>query len=115
MKKALIVGAQFAAKMNSSSVAESYLTAMKAINSTLYSTHYNGAFYQESYSRTRDAAVIVAFNDAFDELDKMMSPTSFEVAQTVSSYNTMFCNEYSINSVDTNKGIPGVLYGRELF
>ncbi len=42
----------------------------------------------------------------------MFAPTSIEVAKTVSSYNTMFCNEYSINSADTANGIPGVLYGR---
>jgi glucoamylase len=42
----------------------------------------------------------------------MFAPTSIEVAKTVSSYNTMFCNEYAINTADTANGIPGVLYGR---
>jgi hypothetical protein len=67
---------------------------------------------QECTSRTRDSAVIVGFNDGFDELDKMFAPTSYEVALTVSSYNTMFCNEYAVNVADTSNGLPGVLYGR---
>jgi glucoamylase len=42
----------------------------------------------------------------------MYAPTSYEVAATVSSYNTLFCNEYKINNDDTAAGLPGVLYGR---
>ena len=67
---------------------------------------------QECAARTRDAAVIVGFNDGFDESDNLFAPTSSEVALTVSSYNTMFCSEYAINSADTSKATPGVLYGR---
>lgn len=33
------------------------------------------------------------------------------MAKTVSSYNTMFCSQYSINTADTKSGLPGVLYG----
>ena len=58
--------------------ASSYLSAMAKINSTLYSAHYNGAFYQECASRTRDSAVIVGFNDAYDKLDGLLAPTSIE-------------------------------------
>jgi glucoamylase len=56
--------------------------------------------------------VIVGFNDGFDSADRMFAPTSSEVALTVSSYNTMFCNEYKVNTDDTTNGLPGVLYGR---
>lgn len=112
MKKAMIVGAAFATKMGDSSSASRYTKAMQAINSTIYSKHFNGAFVQECGSRTRDSAVIVGFNDGFDELDSMFAPTSYEVAMTVASYNTMFCNEYKVNQDDTAKAIPGVLYGR---
>ncbi|RYY69442.1 hypothetical protein EON63_23660 [archaeon] len=33
----------------------------------------------------------------FDPSDNMFAPTSEEVANTVNSYNLMFCNEYAIN------------------
>lgn len=93
MKKAMIVGAQFAQSMGDSSAASSYTSTMQQINSTLYSAHYNGAYVQECNSRTRDSAVIVGFNDAFDDSDNMFAPSEVEVAKTVSSYNTMFCTE----------------------
>ena len=67
------------------SSASSYLNAMTKINSTLYSSHYNGAFFQECTSRTRDSAVIVGFNDAYDKLDGMMAPTSIEGCSNISS------------------------------
>jgi len=112
MKKAMLVGAAFATQMGDSASASTYTKMAQTINSTLYSAHFNGAFVQECNSRTRDSAVIVGFNDGFDASDRMFAPTSIEVAQTVSSYNTMFCSEYSINTADTSKGLPGVLYGR---
>ncbi len=31
-----------------------------------------------------------------DEADKMFSPVSYEVAGTVSQYNTLFCSEYKV-------------------
>lgn len=93
MKKAMIVGAEFAQAMGDSSSASAYTNAMQHINSTLYSAHYNGAFVQECASRTRDSAVIVGFNDAYDEADSMFAPTSLEVANTISSYNSMFCSQ----------------------
>ena len=93
MKKAMLVGAQFASAMGDSASASAYTSTMQAINSTLYSSHYNGGFVQECASRTRDSAVIVGFNDAFDESDNMFAPSGLEVAQTVSSYNSMFCSE----------------------
>jgi len=112
MKKAMIVGAQFASSMGDSSSANTYTNTMHSINGTLYNDHFNGAYWQESNARTRDSAVIVGFNDAYDTSDNMFAPTSLEVAKTVSSYNSLFCSEYSINSKDTSYGLPGVLYGR---
>lgn len=113
MKKAMFVGANFATQMGDSASAKSYLDTLSTLNSTLYETHFNGEFVQECNSRTRDSAVIVGFNDAFDEeMDDMFAPTSMEVAKTVSSYNGMFCHEYQINSDDSAAKIPGVLYGR---
>jgi glucoamylase len=112
MKKAMIAGASFANQMGDSATAQKYLDTMRTINGTLYKNHYNGKFVLESNGRTQDSAVIVGFNDAFDESDMMFAPTSIEVANTVNSYNLMFCSEYAINTADTANNIPGVLYGR---
>lgn len=98
--------------MGDSASAATYSKMADTINSSLYNNHYNGAFVQECGSRTRDSAVIVGFNDGFDASDRLFAPTSIEVASTVASYNTMFCNEYAINTADTANGLPGVLYGR---
>ncbi len=112
MKKAMIVGAAFANQMGDSATAQKYLDTMRTINGTLYNNHYNGKYVLESNGRTQDSAVIVGFNDAYDESDNMFAPTSIEVANTVNSYNLMFCQEYAINTADTANNIPGVLYGR---
>jgi glucoamylase len=112
MKKAMIMGIQFANEMGDTAAAATYQTTLNAITSTLYKNHWNGAFVQECNARTMDSAVIVGFNDGYDASDNLFYPTSIEVAKTVSSYNTMFCNEYAINQADTSKGLPGVLYGR---
>ena len=93
MKKAMLAGAQFAKSMGDSASANTYTSAMQQINSTLYSNHYNGAFVQECAARTRDTAVIVGFNDAFDESDNMFAPSEIEVANTVASYTNLFCSE----------------------
>jgi glucoamylase len=112
MKKAMILGAQFAAQMGDSASSQTYSNMVKTLDSTLYKNHFNGYYVQESGPRPQDSAVIVGFNDGYDESDDLFAPTSLEVAKTVASYNTMFCNEYSINQADTSKGLPGVLYGR---
>jgi hypothetical protein len=57
MKKALIAGAAFATSMGDSASAAAYTSTMQAINATLYSSHWTGAFVQETTSRTRDTAV----------------------------------------------------------
>lgn len=112
MKKAMIMGVQFATEMGDTAAAATYQSTLDAISATLYKNHYNGAFVQECAARTMDSAVIVGFNDGFDSSDNLFAPTSLEVAKTVNSYNTMFCNEYAINTADTKAGLPGVLYGR---
>jgi glucoamylase len=121
MKKAMGLGADFASRMGDSSSSSNYKSTEQRINSTLYSDHWSGYVY-ESTSRTKvrppflslslsisfpyhspshshppqDSAVIVGFNAAFDENDGMYAPNSYEVAATVSSYNTLFCNEYKV-------------------
>ena len=91
MKKAMILGANFATSMGDSNSANSYINTRNAINSTLHN-HYNGQFYEECKVRTYDGAVIVTFNDAFDESDGMFAPTDLEVANTVSAYNNLYCS-----------------------
>jgi glucoamylase len=108
MKKAMGLGADFASRMGDSTSSSNYKSTEQRINSTLYSDHWSGYVF-ESTSRTRvtpsslslphllqDSAVIVGFNAAFDENDGMYAPNSYEVAATVSSYNTLFCNEYKV-------------------
>jgi hypothetical protein len=113
MKKAMGMGSSFASRMGDSSTSSTYKSAEQKINSTLYNAHWSGSYVYESTSRTKvtsfivddpqpyilssvvqDTAVIVGFNSGYDEADRMYSPTSYEVAATVSSYNTLFCNEY---------------------
>jgi len=112
MKKAMLMGASFASKMGDSASANSYTNTAKNIDSTLYKNHWTGTAVIEATGRTYDGAVIVAFNVGFDSSDNLFYPTSYEVAKTVQAYNTMFCNEYPINSKDTSSKVPGILYGR---
>lgn len=112
MKKAMILGADFAKKMGDTDAASSYTATAQAIDSTLYQNHWTGSAVIEHTGRTYDGAVIVGFNVGFDSSDGLFAPSSFEVASTVKEYNSMFCNEYAINTADTSNSVPGVLYGR---
>merc|ERR1712187_81525 len=42
----------------------------------------------------------------------MGDPNSLEVARTLGKLERTFCEEYAINRLDSQKGIPGVLVGR---
>ena len=112
MKKAMLMGAQFATSMGDSSSAALYTTTANTIESTLYNNHWTGSAIIEDNSRTYDGAVIVGLNNGYDSSDNLFFPTSIEVASTVNEYNNMFCNEYSINDQDQSNNIPGILYGR---
>jgi glucoamylase len=112
MKKAMILGAAFASAMGDAAASAAYSDTIAALNATLYADHYYGAYVQESGGRPRDSAVIVGFNAGYDGLDQLFAPTSLEVAQTVGSYNLLFCGEYAVNRADSLAGLPGVLYGR---
>jgi len=112
MKKAMILGADFATKMGDTDAAASYTATAQAIDSTLYDTHWTGSAVIEHTGRTYDGAVIVGFNVGFDPSDNLFAPSSFEVASTVKEYNAMFCDEYAINTQDSGDNVPGVLYGR---
>jgi len=112
MKKAMLLGANFASQMGDSSSASTYANTAKAIDSSLYKNHWTGTAVIESNSRTYDSAVIVGFNVGYDSSDNLFQPTGYEVASTIRAYNSLFCNEYAINNKDTSAKVPGILYGR---
>ena len=111
MKKAMIQGAKFAEKMGDTASAGTYRDTAAKIDGELDS-HWMGTFVGEETNRQKDGAVLVGFNNGFDESDGKYAPTSFEVASTVNTYNTAFCSEFTVNTADTAKGVPGVLIGR---
>lgn len=111
MRKAMLMGEKFATEMGDSTSANAYKATAEQIESTLYNNHWTGDAVIEHTGRTYDGAVIVGFNSGFNG-DDLFYPTSMEVASTVRAYNSMFCDEYSINSADTSAGVPGILYGR---
>lgn len=62
-----------------------------------------------------DGAVILSFiHSGWMDIvqDDTVSPTSAEVARTVQSFNEEYCFKFPVNLDDTQKGVPGVLYGR---
>lgn len=112
MKKALDMGIEFSNYIGDLLSSNIYKTTFEKINSTLYQTHWTGEYLQESNTRPQDSSVMIGLSVGYLESDNMFNPTSIEVAKTIDSYNKLFCSEYSINQIDSNKNIPGVLYGR---
>jgi glucoamylase len=111
MKKAMLMGSAFATKMGDDASASKYAEIAAAIDAKLDS-HWLGTFVAEETNRQKDGAVLVGFNNGFDESDGKYAPTSVEVASTVNVYNTAFCSEYKINTDDSASEVPGVLIGR---
>jgi len=75
-------------------------------------THYKDGYIQEEMNlRPKDAATIVALNDAYCD-DGFHSASGPEAAGTIQTLNNVFGSEYQINQQDTNNGVPGILYGR---
>ena len=109
-KKALLIGYQIALKQGDTSLANTYLSTAQQINSTLIN-HYNGQYVFESTNRQQDACVICAFNDGYTR-DGLYSATDYRVSGTINTLNNLFNNAFPINNIDTNNGVPGVLYGR---
>jgi len=109
-RAALKMGAQFATSMGDSQSASRYSGAAAELDTAIKS-HYNGNFVFETSSRQKDAAVFEALNHGYLN-DGVMSPSSTEVAGTVSTLVDLFCTQYSINGADSTNGVPGVLIGR---
>jgi glucoamylase len=112
MKMALYMGIEFSKNFGDYDSMNKYQNTFNLINSSLYQTHWNGEFILESNSRPQDSGVMVGLSVGYLESDNLFNPISLEVAKTIDSYNKLFCSEYSINIKDSNKNIPGILYGR---
>lgn len=77
-----------------------------SIQSTLES-HWTGEYMFESTNRMKDGAVVHAFSSF-----AVYPITSFKVAKTMQVLADVFCVEYTINQVQSNKGLSGILIGR---
>lgn len=59
------------------------------------------------YGKDIDGSVILSLVHS-----RVLSPSSYCAARTVSAYNAAFCTLYPVNQRDTAEHVPGVLYGR---
>ena len=109
-RNGLLKGAALADKMGDSATAATYRSTAATIEAAI-AGHWTGTFIKEADNRQMDASVVSAFNEGFAD-DDFFKPTDTQVAQTVSTLNTLFCHQFAINQADTTNGIPGVLYGR---
>mmetsp|Transcript_43627 Transcript_43627/g.61314 ORF Transcript_43627/g.61314 Transcript_43627/m.61314 type:complete len:548 (+) Transcript_43627:16-1659(+) len=106
----LTVGAMVAEKMGDSDTATLYQNTANSIKETLLA-HYNGQFVYESTNRPKDAAVINAFNNGYLD-DGFFAPTDESVSGTINVLNDLFNGMFPLNGYDTEKGLPGIFYGR---
>lgn len=94
MRRALILGAEFAASMNDSVRSKKYQDKAKSLEDEL-SSHWNGSYLWEAQQRPIDGSVIHAINVAFNEVidDEFLNVLDVKVANTVAVYNSAFCKE----------------------
>lgn len=114
MYRALIMGAEFASSLGDDVSSAAYLETADAVGATL-GAHDNGDYVYESTNREIDGAVFCAINNGYINASDFMSfasPYEESTARTVVTYIQAFCDEYSINTQDSDSGIPGVLIGR---
>eukprot|EP00759_Apiculatamorpha_spiralis_P025738 PhF_6_TR29100/c0_g1_i1/m.42442/K01178/SGA1; glucoamylase len=104
------VAAQFLDMLGDHTTANYYRTQASTIQQTLQS-HYNGQFIYENVNRQKDSASLLGVNRLYCD-DGFFAPGGVEAAGTVQTFNTLFQNMFPINTVDTQKGIPGILHGR---
>lgn len=107
---ALTLGSKLASTMGDSASAASYSQAAANIQPTCLN-HWNGQFVYESTNRQEDTAVLLAFNTGYLN-DDFFAPSSSYVAGTISVLFNLFNDEYYINKLDNQTGVPGVLLGR---
>lgn len=109
-RRGLLEGAKIADHFGDTTSSSKYRQAASDIEKTLQN-HWTGSFIKESDNRPMDAAVISAFTDGYTD-DEIFKPTDVQVANTIETLNNLFCHSYTINQIDIQKGIPGILYGR---
>jgi len=107
--RAMFEGAKFAQTLGDSASAARYQQTLAAIQAVIME-HFNGDYVFESSNRQQDAAVTSAFVEGY--YGQEFGPTSMEVAKTISTFNSLFCNSFLINQKDNQNHVPGVLYGR---
>merc|ERR1719277_2705864 len=112
MRKALILGAEFAQSVGKdSSRASRYTSVAAEITKTLTSHVQSDGFVCEASNRCQDSAVIEAFNVGYND-DGVFAPLQKEVVATLSGLTKVFCKQYGINQNAAKAGKPGVLFGR---
>jgi glucoamylase len=110
MRKSLILGEAFARRLGDNTTADFYKNAAAQVTDKLRS-HWNGQFVYESQNRQKDSSVIIAFNEG--SLNDDFFPCSGQyAAATIVEFSKLFQDAYQINQIDTQAGVPGILYGR---
>jgi len=85
-----------------------YSQAADAVKATV-KAHWNGDYIVASQNRPKDGSTTHAIATLGEYI---YGPTSAEAAKTIGVLNNAFCEEYPINNADSEKGVPGILYGR---
>eukprot|EP00929_Paragymnodinium_shiwhaense_P021409 TRINITY_DN1396_c0_g1_i5.p1 TRINITY_DN1396_c0_g1~~TRINITY_DN1396_c0_g1_i5.p1 ORF type:complete len:516 (+),score=151.75 TRINITY_DN1396_c0_g1_i5:73-1548(+) len=111
MRKALLLGADFAKKMKDEGRASTYKAKGQEVEGKLSDHVQSDNFVFESLSRKMDTAVIEAFNVGYMN-DSVFEPLDKKVVATLVGLAKMFCKEYGLNQQAAEKSIPGVLFGR---
>lgn len=136
MRAALLQGHAFASEIGDTVRAELYLASADTFVQDPFQEHteslQNGGYATEcpaenagqscqQYQKEVDGATILSIQHQSpvktsvynaSKYPPPLMPSSLEVARTVQAYNQIFCSLYPVNGADTNKGVPGVLYGR---
>jgi glucoamylase len=112
MRKALIMGADFASVVGKDlSRSSNYKAKAAEITAQLSSHVEEDGFVFESVNRKIDTAVIEAFNVG-DLDDGVFAPLSKEVIATLVGLSRTFCKAYDVNQQQAVAKKQGVLFGR---
>jgi len=131
MRAALNMGGHFAESMGDSDRAESYRSSAKTYLGDVMSKHTMdtpsgkifvecpvGVANSDCHQRGKDvngATILALIHSGWMEFqgpDDARTPAAIGVARTVKAMNEGFCKDYDVNRQDSQKKIPGILYGR---
>lgn len=110
MRRGLLEAKKIAKKLGFSSEENKYKETAKSIEKTI-NNHWNQEYFTEGCNRPIDSSVITALVEGYSN-DDYLPLIDEKVVKTINVLNKVFCREYSINSIDSSNGIPGVLHGR---